>query len=182
MSQEEEPTGTPREALVCASLREVKISEDARPTSIALLAVPASQAVSVTMESYLYLQTSRLPHVLPQHVHPISPSLQKQQQTAAHHQKFFRGFSLWCPSKCSSTAQCKAEQCMRAVSKDSIMLHHSSFHVLALAEHPLSCVCFSTMFLHESALAFHTCVHFWKTPLHVFDPAKHRPTNFPKNP
>ena len=31
-----------------------------------------------------------------------------------------------------------------------------SFHVLALAEHPFSCVCFSKKFLHKSALAFHT--------------------------
>ena len=42
-----------------------------------------------------------------------------------------------------------------------------SFHMLALAEHPLFCVCFSETFLHESALAFHTCVHFNKMFLHV---------------
>jgi hypothetical protein len=51
-----------------------------------------------------------------------------------------------------------------------------SFHVFALAEHPLSCVFFSKTFLCESALAFHTCVHFNKTFLHVFAPAKHHPT------
>ena len=53
-----------------------------------------------------------------------------------------------------------------------------SFHVLALAEHPLSCVCFSEMFLHESALVFHLkeSVHLRKTLLHVFAPAKHHPT------
>jgi hypothetical protein len=35
MSQQEGPSGTPGEVLCCASLREVKISEDARPTRIA---------------------------------------------------------------------------------------------------------------------------------------------------
>jgi hypothetical protein len=69
--------------------------------------------------------------------------------------------------------QCKADEYMHAVSKESFI---TSFHVLALAEHPLSCVCFSKTFLHESALAFHTFVHF-----HVFAPAKHHPTDFPKN-
>jgi hypothetical protein len=53
-----------------------------------------------------------------------------------------------------------------------------SFHVFALAEHPLSCVFFSKTFLCESALAFHTCVHFNKTFLHMFAPAKHHPTCF----
>jgi hypothetical protein len=54
--------------------------------------------------------------------------------------------------------------------------------MFALAEHPLSCVCFSVTFLHESAVAFHTYVHFNKMLLQVFVPAKHHPTDFPKNP
>jgi hypothetical protein len=41
-------------------------------------------------------------------------------------------------------------------------LHLVSCHVLALAEHPLSYVCFSKMFLHKSALAFHLCPLFKK--------------------
>jgi hypothetical protein len=57
-----------------------------------------------------------------------------------------------------------------------------SFHVLALAEHPLSCVSFRETFLHKSALAFYTSVHFNEMFLHVFAPAKHYPTDFPKNP
>jgi hypothetical protein len=40
------------------------------------------------------------------------------------------------------------------------LLHHVSFHMLALAVHPLSYVCFIETFLHELALAFHTCAHF----------------------
>jgi hypothetical protein len=48
-----------------------------------------------------------------------------------------------------------------------------SFHVVALAEHPLSCVSFSETFLHKSALAFHEAF------LHVCVPAKHHSTNFP---
>jgi hypothetical protein len=53
--------------------------------------------------------------------------------------------------------------------------------MLALAEHPLSLVCFIETSLHESALAFHTCVHFNEMFLHVFAPAKHHPTDFAKN-
>ena len=80
--------------------------------------------------------------------------------------------------KCSSTLQCKADHecCWQRIH------HHVSFHLLALAEHPLSCVCLSETFPHESALAFHTCVHFNQTFFHVFASAKHHPTDFPKNP
>jgi hypothetical protein len=54
------------------------------------------------------------------------------------------------------------------------------FHVFALAEHPLSCVCFSKMFVHESALAFHTCVHFNGTFFFTFAPANHHPIDSSK--
>ena len=80
----------------------------------------------------------------------------------------------------NSTTQCQVDQYMRAVSK--VILHHVSFHVLALAEHPFTCFCFSQTFLHESALAFHACVHFKETFLLMIAPAKLHPTSFPKNP
>jgi hypothetical protein len=54
--------------------------------------------------------------------------------------------------------------------------------MLALAGNPLFCVCFSETFLHDSALAFYTCAHFNEMFHHVFAPAKHHPTDFPKNP
>ena len=56
------------------------------------------------------------------------------------------------------------------------------FYMLALAEYPLSVVCFSETFLQESALVFYTSVHFNEKFLHMFDPAKHHPTDFPNNP
>jgi hypothetical protein len=56
-----------------------------------------------------------------------------------------------------------------------------SFHMVALAEHPLFYVYFSEMFLHESTLAFHTCVHFNKMSFHMFAPAKHCPIISSKN-
>ena len=59
---------------------------------------------------------------------------------------------------------------MYIVSKESF--HHMSFHVLALAEYPLSSVCFSETFLHKSF----TCIPFKKTLLHIFAPTKHHPT------
>jgi hypothetical protein len=46
MSQQEGPAGKPGEVLGCASFREAKLREDSRPTSIAQLALPESQAQS----------------------------------------------------------------------------------------------------------------------------------------
>ena len=78
--------------LNCSSLREVKISEDVRPTIVAQLAVPANQAVSNhSVESCLYpANILRPPRVLPQQEHPIGPL--KQQETAVHQQKFWGAF------------------------------------------------------------------------------------------
>ena len=41
-----------------------------------------------------------------------------------------------------------------------VIFHHMSFLMLALAEHPFTCVCFSETFLHMSALAkcHFTCI------------------------
>ena len=101
MSQQEGPGGSPGEVLDCASLMESKINEDVRPTSIAQLAVPASQALSLSLSirvlfipsqhhmSFTCLSSAQ---VLPQHGHPISLSPQKQQETAAHHYKFLVPF------------------------------------------------------------------------------------------
>ena len=53
---------------------------------------------------------------------------------------FFVCFSLGSPNKCSSTAQCKAGHQACVVSKESFTM---SFYAFALAEHLLSCICFS---------------------------------------
>ena len=102
MSQQEGPEGTPGEVLSCASLREAKISEDSRPTSIAQLAVPASQALSPSLRGVLFIPSkhhvssmglaSAHTSVSADITLPISPSPWKQQETAAHHQKFFGAF------------------------------------------------------------------------------------------
>jgi hypothetical protein len=111
------------------------------PTSVTQLAVPASQAVSVTLSSPIYtLQTSSVLHVpylskgLPQRVHPISRSARS-------------------PNKWSWTTLYKTAQYMCVVNKT----HHMSFHVFVLTEHPLSYACFSETFFLESALVFHLC-------------------------
>ena len=118
-----------------ASLRKVKISEDLRHTSVAQLAVPASQALSVTVSSSP-IQTMRVRHV------PFlstclasglaSAHASNQQETAV--QSFLVCFFLWSPDKWSSTIQCKADQYMCVVSKIYFII--CPFHVLALAEHP----------------------------------------------
>lgn len=157
---------------------EVKTSEDTRHT----LYQQGKLCLSHSMESYLYSPVIMCPpSVLPQHRHPISSCPWKHQQTAVYYQNFLVRFSLWRPDQCSSTTQCKADQYKCVFSKESFITHRILSHA-CFTEHPLSCVCFSEMFLQESALAFHTCIHFKETLLHVFAPAQHHPTDFPKNP
>lgn len=92
---------------------------------------------------------------------PISPSPRKWQETAAHHQKFFGSVSLYGVStNAAQLRNARWTQCMCVVSKESFITC------------PFAC-CFSSTsfhltFLREFALAFHTCVHFNKTFLHVF--------------
>jgi hypothetical protein len=104
---------------------------------------------------------------------PISPSPLKQQETAAYHLTFF-----WCISVYG--IQQMQINTWILLSKNP---HHVSFHMLALAEHPFSSVCFSQMFLHESALIFHPCPLQENTPSDVY-PSKTPSsiTEFPKNP
>ena len=54
-SQQKGHRGMPGEVLGCASLREAKISEESRPTSIAQLAIPASQALSLSLCGVLFI-------------------------------------------------------------------------------------------------------------------------------
>ena len=78
----------PGEALSCAFLREAKINKDVRPTSIAQLAVPASQALSPSLHGVLFIPSKHHMSstcldsalVLPQHVHRISLSPSRQME------------------------------------------------------------------------------------------------------
>jgi hypothetical protein len=111
-----------------------------------------SSSVSITPWRPIYtLQTSRVLHM------PCLASAQASNQPQSleatnklQHTRDLVCFSLWSSDKGSSTTQYKADQYMHVVSKK--ILHHVTFHMLALAEHPLSCVCFSETFLPESAL------------------------------
>ena len=51
---------------------------------------------------------------------PISLSSRKWQYTAAYHQKFLVCFSLWSPNNYSSSTQCKVDQYIFVVTKESI--------------------------------------------------------------
>jgi hypothetical protein len=99
---------------------------------------------------------------------PISLSVQKQQEVAAHHQKFVV-FFLFCfvlsffgsfPDKCSSTVQYKVNQYVCVVSKESFFMGL------------FSCVCFSEMFLHKYLSPVSTSEN---TPSCVY-PSKHHLT------
>jgi hypothetical protein len=97
---------------------------------------------------------------------PSSPSPQKQQETATYHIFFLVCFSQWSLDKWSSTMQCKADQYMSV--KCSI-LHHVTFHMLALSKHPFTCVCFSKT-------SFHLCPIQKNTPLLVCPNKTHSST------
>ena len=70
--------------------------------------------------------------VLPQHKHPISPTLRKQYETALHQWKCFGSF-LRSPDKCSY----KLYREPIYVCCYQRILHHLYFKVLPLAEQPL---------------------------------------------
>ena len=53
---------------------------------------------------------------------PISPNPQKRQETAAHHQKFFGAFLSMESCQCISTMQCKVDQYMCVISKESFIM------------------------------------------------------------
>jgi len=109
LSQQEGPRGTPGQVLSCGSLREAKISEDLRPTSIAQLAVPAGQ---VCLYGVCHSPNIRCPpRVSSPHVHlsqltslcqsaQVHRSGKKLQHTT---RSFLEHFSLWSPDKWSST-------------------------------------------------------------------------------
>jgi hypothetical protein len=73
---------------------------------------------------------SKIPHefVAADITLPITRSLWKWQEATAHHQFlgffffFLVHFSLWSPDKWSSTMQCKVDQYIRVVSKESFIM------------------------------------------------------------
>lgn len=154
---------------------EVKNSEDTRHT----LYQQGKLCLSHSMESYLYSPVIMCPpSVLPQHRHPISSCPWKHQLQNTI--RIFGCVSLYgAPTNAAPLHNVRQTNISVSLAKNpsSRILSHA-----CLTEHPLSCVCFSEMFLQESALAFHTCIHFKETLLHVFAPAQHHPTDFPKNP
>ena len=84
--------------------------------------------------------------------------LQRIKDQQRWRQEIHKRYAASCTSKPSS-ASCTGHRALFIPSK-----HHVSFHVLALAGHPLSCVCLIETFLH------------------VFVSAKHHPTDFSKEP
>ena len=142
----------PGEVLNCASLRQAKISGETRPTSVAQLAVPASQALFPSVYRVLLYP----PCTLPQHRSCLSMCIESVQVCS---------LGRW-----SSTMHCKVDQYVLLAKNPS----SCPFTCLLKAEHPLSCVCFSKMFFMSLTKSI-TCVHFRKTFLHVFAPGKHHP-------
>ena len=123
-SQQEGPTRMPGEVLNCASLRQAKISGETRPTSVAQLAVPASQALFPSVYRVLLYP----PCTLPQHRSCLSMCIESVQVCS---------LGRW-----SSTMHCKVDQYVLLAKNPS----SCPFTCLLKAEHPLSCVCFSKMF------------------------------------
>ena len=133
-------------------LREVEINKNRTPTSITQLAVPASQALFLSLHGVLLIHSKH--HVMsmclssswlsPQHVSCLTSGLAsacasnqpKSSEGAANCSRlpevFLVCFSLWSPNKCSSTTQCKVNQDM----------HVSSARSPSLCV--LSCACFSS--------------------------------------
>ena len=171
-SQQKGHRGMPGEVLGCASLREAKISEESRPTSIAQLAVPASQALSLSLCGVLFIPSKHQlsftclgsARVLLQHMSCLSvalasvcasnePESMEVARNCSIPPEVFWYFSFY--GVLSNAAHLWNVRHTNTYRLLAGILHHESFHVLTLAEHPLSCVCFSKMFLHKSSLTFH---------------------------
>ena len=154
--------------------------------SIAQLALPASKLPLQSFESYLYsLQTSHVLHgscltvCLTSAHESVSADIallsdqvgRRGKKPPAITRRFLVHFSLWSVNKWRSTTQCKVDQVMRIVSKESIMYPFTCL----LCQNILSFVYASVKFLPVSALLKHlfTCLCFRKTLLPVCAPAKH---------
>ena len=88
-----------------------------------------------TLHTCLYTQAQLTLHHCPESIHLLSPEILPQLTSLCHSaqvagaagscstppQVFSVHFSLWRPDKCNSTTQCKADQYMRVVSKDSFI-------------------------------------------------------------
>ena len=95
---------TRRSSLLCLSQGR---EDQCRLTSIAQLAVTASQAQSLLLRGVLFIPSTHhvFSQVLPQHVHPVRPSPRS-------------------PKIYHSTTQCKVDQYMRVNSKESVIMCH----------------------------------------------------------
>jgi hypothetical protein len=127
---------------------------NARPTHIAELAASASQALSLSLCGVLFIP----PHItcppcaLPQHGSCLNTCTQLAWVLGSSNKLQCTTlvlFSVWHAYKCNSTMQCKSDQYMHVISRESFIT--CPFMCLFLAEHRLSC-----------ALDIHTSVHFNK--------------------
>jgi hypothetical protein len=143
------------------------------PTSLAQLAVSASQALSPSLRGVLFIISKH-------HVSLVCASNQPKSVVVA--------------TNCSTPPEVFCQVSLYGVPTNAAQLcnvrqtHTCVLLAKNLSSQVLSHACFSrTSSLlclpqrNKSALAFHTCVHFNETLLHLFAPAEHHPTNFPKN-
>jgi hypothetical protein len=150
----------PGKVLSCVSLSKAKISRDSRQETFSYASKPSSTP-SLSVESYLYaLQTSLVLHVsCPACVSVSADTTQTSEsaEVARSHQHTARRFSgeISLYGVLTNAAQlCKirlTNLCMWLAKNPSSCV----LYMLALAEHPFTCVCFSEMFPQ------------------VFSPAKH---------
>ena len=133
--QQEGPRRTPA-VLSCASLREAKIREDERPTGIAQLAVPASQALSLSLHGVLFIPSKHHVSSMCMHGFYLSTCLQSARVLGSRNKLQHTTRSFWCVS-------------LYGVSTNAAQLHsiRQTNTCVSLAKNPssrvLSHVCFS---------------------------------------
>ena len=135
-----------------------KISEDMRPTSIVQIAVPVRQAPS-------FWEVLFIPFKYPvSSICLASACVSNQPKSLELALNCSTTPVFWCVSLYGVLTNAAQLCSVRGIKAWTTLAKNPSshvfFYVLALSEHTLSCVCFSKMFLNESVLAFHTCVHF----------------------
>ena len=144
-----------------ASLRETKITEDRRPKSIAQIAIPVSQALSLSFHGVLIISSQ---HHMSSGLAPAlfaSDSASNKPESV----EVARNCStppevFWYVSPCGVPTNAVQLHNVRRTNTWVLLackLHHMFLHMLALTEHPPFSVYFGKKFLHEPALVLHIC-------------------------
>jgi len=138
-------------------LREAKISEDARPTNIAQLALSLGGVLFIPSKHYIL----HVPCLRACLISTHASNQPKSEETARNSSTPPEAF--WCNSVYGVLTNAVQLHSVRQTSTCVLAKNPSCVLSCARFSRMSSCVCFSETCLHKSTLASHTCVHLNET-------------------